>query len=81
MVILCFIFLPNDRAHAIPAEIDTTIKPTPVTDNVTGVMVEPIITTVWTDSIIDVMFYVFLFVFLFMALIFEVRFHFFNVFN
>ena len=63
MIILSITLLPNDRTHAIPAEIDTTIKATPVTDNVTGVVVEPIITTVWTDSNIDVLFYVFLFVF------------------
>ena len=59
----CIILLPNDRAHAIPAEIGTTIKTTPLTDNVTGVVVEPRITTVWTDSIIDVMFYVFYLIF------------------
>ena len=52
MINLCITLLP--RAHAIPAEIGTTIKPTPVTDNVTGVVVEPIITTVWTDSNIEV---------------------------
>ena len=54
MFILCITLLPNDRAHAIPEEIGTTIKPTLVTDNVTGVVVEPIITTVWTDSNIEV---------------------------
>ena len=50
MIILCITFLPNGRAHAISAEIGSTIKPTPVTDNVTQVVVEPKITTVWTDS-------------------------------
>ena len=54
MIILSITFLPNGRAHAIPPEIGTTIKPTPVTDNVTGVVVEPIKTTVWTDSNIEV---------------------------
>ena len=54
MIILCIILLPIDRAHAFPAEIGTTIKPTPVTDKVTGLVVEPIITTVWTDSNIEV---------------------------
>ena len=54
MIILCIILLPNDRAHAIPTEIGTTIKPKPVTDNVTCVVVEPILTTVWTDSFIEV---------------------------
>ena len=54
MIIFFIILLPNDRAHAILAEIGTTIKSTPVTDNVTCVVVEPIITTVWTDSNIEV---------------------------
>ena len=54
MIILSITLLPNDRAHAIPAEIGTTIKPTPVTDNVTGGLVQPLITTVWTDSNIEV---------------------------
>ena len=53
MIILSITFLPNDRPHAIPPEIGTTIKPTPVTNNVTGVVVEPIKTTVWTDSNIE----------------------------
>ena len=53
MIILSIILLPNDRTHAIPAEIVTTIKPTPLTDNVTGIVIEPIRTTVWTDSNIE----------------------------
>ena len=53
MFILSITFLPNDRPHATPPEIGTTIKPTPVTDNVTGVVVEPIKTTVWTDSKVE----------------------------
>ena len=42
--------LANDWAHATPAELGTTIKPTPVTDNVSDVVVAPIITIVSTDS-------------------------------
>ena len=34
MIILCITLFPKDRAHALPAEIGTTSKPTPVTDNV-----------------------------------------------
>ena len=64
MIILCITLLPSDRAHAIAAEIGTTIKPTPVTDNVTCVVVEPIITTVWTDSNIEVSVLCFFFLFL-----------------
>ena len=53
-IISCNTLLPNGKAHAIPAEIGTTIKPTPVTDNVTVVVVvAPIVTTVSTDSNID----------------------------
>ena len=51
---LCITFLPNDRAEAIPADIGTTIKPTPVTDEVLDVVVAPPITTVSTDSSIEV---------------------------
>ena len=54
MIILCNPLLPNDKAHAIPAEIGTTIKPTPVTYKVTDVVVAPIMTTVSTDSSIEV---------------------------
>ena len=64
MIILCITLLPNDRAHAIPAEIGTTIKPTPVIDNLTDVVVEPKITTVWTDSIFEVIFLCFFICFL-----------------
>ena len=63
MIIFCITLLPNDRAHALPADIGTTIKPTPVTDNDLDVVVEPIITTVWTDSNIDISVFCFLFVF------------------
>ena len=54
MIIFSIILLLNDRAHAIAAENGTTIKPTPLTDNVTCVVVEPIKTTVLTDSNIEV---------------------------
>ena len=80
-IILCITLLPSDRAHAIPAGISTTIKPTPVTDNVTGNVVEPIKTTVWTDSNIEVSVLCFFVFFLFMASSFEVSFHFLNIFN
>ena len=53
MIILCITLLPNDRTLAIPAELGTNIKPTPVTDNVT-VVVAPISATVATYSIIEV---------------------------
>ena len=54
MIILCITLLPNDRTLAIPAELGTNIKPTPVTDNVTVVVVAPISATVATYSIIEV---------------------------
>ena len=50
MIIFCITFLPNERAEAILAENGTTINPTPVYDNVTDVVVAPIVTTVSTDS-------------------------------
>ena len=34
MIILGITLLPNDRVHAIPADIVKIIKPTPVTDEV-----------------------------------------------
>ena len=40
--------LPNDKAHAIPARISNTIKPTPVTDKVTEFVVAPKLTSVET---------------------------------
>ena len=68
MFILCITLLPKDRAHAIPAEIGTTIIPTPVTDNVTSGLVQPLITTVWTDSNIEVSVLCFFFVLWFLFL-------------
>ena len=49
MIILCFTFLPNDRAQAIPEESGTTINLTPVADNIADVVFAPILTTVTTD--------------------------------
>ena len=46
--------LPNDRAHAVPAEIGTTFKPIPVTNKLSDVVVEPIKTTESTDSNFEV---------------------------
>ena len=54
MINLCKTLLPKDKVHAIPAEIGTIINPTPITDNVTDVVVAPIITIVSTESKIDV---------------------------
>ena len=47
-------FITNDKAQATLAGIGTTINPTPVTDSVTDVVVAPTITTVSTDSNIEV---------------------------
>ena len=47
-------FIDDDRAPATPAETGTTIKQTTVIKNVTNVVVAPIITTVSTDSNIEV---------------------------
>ena len=50
MVNLCNTLLPNDRAHAIPADTGKIIKPTPVIDRLIEVDVATIITIVSTDS-------------------------------
>ena len=50
MINLCNTLLPNDRVHAIPADIGKTSKPIPVTDKVIEVDVAPIITILSTDS-------------------------------
>ena len=63
MIILCNFLLPNDRVHAIPADIGTTIKPKPVTDSCTDIVVEPIITTVSTECSIEVSVLYFLYLF------------------
>ena len=54
MIILSNTLLHNDRTHDTPVDIGTTIKPTPVTDNLTDVVIAQIITTVSTDSNINV---------------------------
>ena len=53
MSILCNKLIPNDRSHSVPAEIDNSIKTTPVTDQFTDVVVAPSVTTVSTDSNIE----------------------------
>ena len=50
MIISCKTLLLNDKADAIPAELVITIKPTPVTVNVTEFVVPPILIAVSTDS-------------------------------
>ena len=62
MTQLCITLLPNDRADAIPAEMNTTIKATPSTDS-TDYAVGPLMTTVPTDSIFEVRVVYFLYVF------------------
>ena len=44
MINLCNILLPNDKVHAIPADIGKIIKPMPVIDRVIEVDVAPMIT-------------------------------------
>ena len=50
MIILCITLLPNNRVHAIPADIDETIEPIPVIDRILEVHVALLITIVSTDS-------------------------------
>ena len=50
MINLCNTFLPNDKAHATPADIVKAIKPIPVIDRVIEVDVAPILAIVSTDS-------------------------------
>ena len=50
MINLCNTLLPNDRIHAIPADIGRTIKPIQLIDTVMEVDVAPILTIVSTDS-------------------------------
>ena len=52
--ILCIILLTKDRAEASPADISTTMNPTPVNDSVTDVVVAPKSKTVSTDTHIEV---------------------------
>ena len=53
MGILCNTLSPNDKAHAIPAEIGKTFEPITLTDKVIEVDVVPIITIASPDSIIE----------------------------
>ena len=50
MITLCNTSLPNDRVHAIPADIGETIKPFPEIDSVLEVDVAPMIIILSTDS-------------------------------
>ena len=80
--IISFNFLlTNDREQANPAGFSTTIEPIPVTDILTDVVVEPIITTVSTDSNIEVSVLLFYISFLIYKFYFEIGSHFLNVFN
>ena len=47
---LCNTLLPNDRVHAIPADIGEIIKPIPVIDRVIEANVAPMIILLSTDS-------------------------------
>ena len=66
MIILCNTSLPNDRVHAILADIGKIIKPTPVNDKFTEVDVASIITIESTDS--SIVFRVLYFLYLFFDL-------------
>ena len=50
MINLCNTLFPNDRVHAIPADIGKIIKPIPVIDKLIEVDVAPMITILSTDS-------------------------------
>ena len=52
-------YLPNDRVHAIPAEIGKIIRPIPVFDKVVEVDIVPRKTIVSTDSKLCLEFYIF----------------------
>ena len=69
MIISRITLLHNDKVHASPAEIGTTTKTKLVIDKFTKAVVEPLLTTVSTDSIIDVrLFSAFSFLFFFWVL-------------
>ena len=77
---LMYTLLPDDRVHAISADIRKIIKPRPVVDRVTEVEVAAMITIESTHS--KKLFRFFLFfisLFWFMVFIVEVRNHFFKV--
>ena len=50
LIILCNTLLPNDREHAIPADVGKIMEPTPEIDIVKEVDVAPMITIESTDS-------------------------------
>ena len=50
MIIIGKFSLPKDRVHAIPADIGTIFRPTPLIDRVIKVDFAPIIAIVSTDS-------------------------------
>ena len=72
--------LPKNSVQAIPEEIGTTNNPTTVTDNVTDVVVAPILTIVSTYSniVFEVCFLFFIPLFWFMIFILEICYHFFD---
>ena len=81
MNILRCTLLSNDRAHAFPTDIGTTINPTTVTDNLKdSSVVASEKKTVSTDSNFEVSVILFYVIFLFM-IFFEVSNHFLNVSN
>ena len=80
MISLCSTLLPNDKVHAIPADIGKIFKPIPGIDRIIEVDVSPIKTIVSSDSkIVFRVFLIFLFLFDYMIFVFEVGIHFFNV--
>ena len=50
MINLCNTLLPNDKVHAIPADIGKTIRPIPVIDKVIELDVAPVIIILSIDS-------------------------------
>ena len=54
MIILCKPLIPNDRANRTPADIGTKVIATTVTDKFADAVIAPVITTVSTESNIDV---------------------------
>ena len=50
MINLCNTLLPNDKVHAIPADIGKAIKPIPVMERVIKLDVALILTIVSIDS-------------------------------
>ena len=79
MIFFCNALLPNDRMHAIPADISKTIKPIPVIDKGIEVDVSPMGTIVSTDSKFVFRVLSFLKIFLIYGFAFEVFTHFYNV--